>query len=275
MESIVSDRFVTTTLVGSKLMIQKMLTNDYDDMSQYTLNSHFNIQPNAPFPTNPQIKYFGVGTKGCYNADDGILSSAYNPERTNLNLYNLIPIRCRPIDDDISDSERSKYRLRTRATINGNEYWLYYLKMLTLESTNVTFKRYTLSGKQEEYELSRDNLNPKPTKPSVSTSINNNEAQVAACINASVIVEASEILEYIRVAHNGDTRYAKISELGLFAGEDIKVSGTTSQGATITYDEATGVLLFNHSTWLGTTLSHEGYSYTSKFTITNSGVALA
>ena len=130
MQSIVADSFDTTSLLGSQLGLSVLLPVAVEEHPELTLNNHLNIAVNANTLNGevPKLRYFGVGIGGSYNADDSILVSAYNPARTDMNLYRLIPIRCRPVDEDLSDSERSKYRLRQRKTLaDGNEYFLYYL----------------------------------------------------------------------------------------------------------------------------------------------------
>lgn len=273
MESVISDSFSVTTLIGSKLLLSKLLPIAYDQDKEYTLNSHLNIFPSEDLETEPKLQYFGVGIGGTYNADDGFLSSAYQPDRKNLNLYNLIPIRCRPVDEDLTAAERANYRLRTRETINGADYYLYYLKVLSIDDA-VKFKRYTLSGTEEAYELSRENLSPTAVKPTTSNVVSTDTSTIVSYCNALMETTANEILEYINVKYKGDTRYAKISELGLFAGSDKRVTGTDSSGVAITYTEAIGTVLFNHTTWLGTVLSHAGMTMGSDFVITNSGVTI-
>lgn len=273
MESIISDSFSTTTLLGSAAVISKLLPIDYDQQKEFTLNTHLNIVPNEDMPTEPKLKYFGVGLGGAYNVDDGFLSAAYKPDRRNMNLYNLIPIRCRPVDEDLSDAERMNYRLRQRATIGGKEYFLYYLKVLNFDG-GIGFKRYAVSGKEEPYELDASNLTPKPVKPKDDDLINTSSSSIIAYCNATLDLSAGEVLEYVRVKYNGDTRYAKISELGLFTGADKQITSTTGQNVPVVYTESVGTLLFNHTTWLGTTLSSEGMTMSSNFIITSTGVTI-
>ena len=106
MQSIVADSFDTTSLLGSQLGLSVLLPVAVEEHPELTLNNHLNIAVNANTLNGevPKLRYFGVGIGGSYNADDSILVSAYNPARTDMNLYRLIPIRCRPVDEDLSDS---------------------------------------------------------------------------------------------------------------------------------------------------------------------------
>ena len=192
-----------------------------------------------------------------------------------MNLYHLIPIRCRPIDEDLSDSERAKYRLRLRKTLtDGNEYFLYYLKVLNFDE-GVRFKSVnTSTGAEDTYELSTEYLDPKPKKPSTNTTIETSATSIVAYCEANVEISGKEVLEYINVAYNGDTRYAKISEIGFFTGIDREVPGSVvsnNQSVAINYTEACYTQLYNHATWLGTALSSEDMTIQSTFQITSNG----
>ena len=277
MQSIIADSFDTTSLLGSQLGLSVLLPVTTTEQPELTLNNYYNIatQYNTLNGEVPKLRYFGVGIKGCYNADDGILSSAYNPERTDMNLYQLIPIRCRPVDEDLSDSERSKYRLRLRKTLtDGNEYFLYYLKVLNFDE-GVRFKSVnTSTGAEDTYELSTEYLDPKPKKPNTNVTIETSATSIVAYCEANVEISGKEVLEYINVAYNGDTRYAKISEIGFFTGIDREVPGSVvsnNQSVAINYTEACYTQLYNHATWLGTALSSEDMTIQSTFQITSNG----
>ena len=277
MQSIIADSFDTTSLLGSQLGLSVLLPVTTTEQPELTLNNYYNIatQYNTLNGEVPKLRYFGVGIKGCYNADDGILSSAYNPERTDMNLYQPIPIRCRPVDEDLSDSERSKYRLRLRKTLtDGNEYFLYYLKVLNFDE-GVRFKSVnTSTGAEDTYELSTEYLDPKPKKPNTNVTIETSATSIVAYCEANVEISGKEVLEYINVAQNGDTRYAKISEIGFFTGIDREVPGSVvsnNQSVAINYTEACYTQLYNHATWLGTALSSEDMTIQSTFQITSNG----
>src|SRR5574344_998171 len=220
MQNTVADSFDVTTLLGSKLGISLLLPMELDKDSKFTLNYLLNVFPDDVGEEDeiPKLRYFGVGINGCYNADDTTLQSAYNPKRTDMNLYSLIPIRCRPVDEDLSASERANY------------------------------------------------LNPTPEKPSTSTTVETSATSVVAYAEASITLEAKEILEYISIMYSGDTRYAKISEIGFFTGIDSTVTKDS-----VTYTESLYTQLYNHVTWLGANLTREGMSFESTFQINSNG----
>lgn len=274
MASIISDTFDVTTLLGSQLGLSTLLPVNFTQQHSFTLNNHLNIFPNEDFTTLPKLRYFGVGINGCYNADDNNLVSAYNPQRTNMNLFHLIPIRCRPVDEDLSEVERAQYRLRQRTTINGNEYYLYYLKVMTFDS-EIKFKKINPStGREEDYELNSTYLDPTPEKNTTDSTIVTDTSQIVAYCSARVNVSADEILEYIN-AYYGDPRYARISEIGFFTGVDKVVSSTDSQGVGLNYTESVYTMLYNHLTNTGFPLTSSGMSIDSTFEITSRGCVLS
>ena len=274
MQSVIADSYNVTTLLGSHLGLSALLPIQFNTMRENTLNAHLNIFPNEAFGEMPKLRYFGVGIRGCYNADDGILASAYNPSRVNMNLYSLIPIRCVPIDEDLSDAERAQYRLRQRKVVGGEECFLYYLKLLDYD-TAIRYKRIdSATGTEVPYELNKEYLNPTPVKPAANTTVESADSSIVAYCNATVNLKASEVLEYINRNYNGDTRWARISEIGFFSGVDKMVAGTTGQGATISYTEALYTMLYEQLTWTGTPLTHIGANINSQFEITSAGAII-
>lgn len=270
-QSTIADRYDTTTLLGSEIGLGSILPVDFTMRQEFTLNTDLNIFPNETINVRPKLRYFGVGIKGCYNVDDGILSAAYNPQRMNMNLYHQIPMRCVPVDEDLSEADRANYRLRQRTTINGQEYFLYWLKLINFTS-DIQFKRINpTDGSEEPYELDPSYLHPEPVKPSTNLTLINNQANIIAYCNAELVIEAAEVLEYIRVYYEGDTRYAKISEIGFYTGVDKEVTGLSGQNVAFNYTEAIYTMLYNHATWQGTPLSHEPDSIRSNYQICSNG----
>ena len=271
MQSVIADSFNTTTLLGSHLGLSALLPVPFDRKPEDTLNAHLNIFPNEAFNEMPKLRYFGVGIRGCYNADDEILASAYNPSRVNMNLFGLIPIRCVPVDEDLSDAERAQYRLRQRKTVGGEECFLYYLKVMGFDNS-IKFKRINNStGEETPYELNPEYLNPTPIKPATNTTVETSDSSIVAYCTANVNLQANEVLEYINRRYDGDTRWARISEIGFFTGVDKQVSGTSGQGVAFNYTEALYTMLYEHLTWTGTPLTHIGANINSLFEITSAG----
>lgn len=259
MQDLIETDFDSATLLGSHLGLSMLLPVGYNQLSEFTLNQFLNVFPNEAINEMPKLRYVGVGISGCYNIDDGFRSAAFATRRTNMGLYHPIPIRCRPIDEDLSPEERALYRIRQRKVLsNGEECFLYYLKVLNM-GTEIKFKRINpVTGQEESYELDRANLQPEPIKTGTDKTLKGDSAQVVAYCEASTKITAEEILEYITREFKGDVRYGKISELGFYTGVDKVVSGLTGQNVGIQYTEAINTHLYNHMTWTGTPLDRAG-----------------
>ena len=271
MQSTVADTFDVTTLLGAEIGLSSLLPVNFQERREFTLNNDLSVFPNDEITVRPKLRYFGLGIKGAYNADDGILQAAYNPARVNMNLFSQIPLRCVPVDEDLSDTERAQYRMRVRRTIKGQEYYLYYLKLIEFTS-DIKFKRINpLDGSEEAYELDPSYLHPTPVKANTDITVVSNEDTIVAYCEARIYVTAAEVLEYIRVFYDGDTRYAKISEIGFYTGVEKEVAGVTGNNVAITYNESLYTMLYNHCTWLGTPLTHEGMYIDSVYQITSTG----
>ena len=81
MQNVVSDSFDVTTLLGSKLGLSLLLPLDMDSHAEYTLNHLFNVFRNEPLNgETPKLKYFGVGIRGCYNADDNTMNRVFSQD---------------------------------------------------------------------------------------------------------------------------------------------------------------------------------------------------
>ena len=213
-QSTIADRYDTTTLLGSEIGLSSILPVNFTMRQEFTLNTDLNIFPNEEISVRPKLRYYGIGIKGCYNVDDGILSAAYNPQRMNMNLYQQIPFRCVPIDEDLSDIDRASYRLRQRATIHGQEYFLYWLKVINFTS-DVQFKRVNpTDGSEEPYELDPSYLHPEPVKPNTNLTLINSQANIIAYCTAQLTIEASEVLVFLLIILKLSTRCCTTMQLG-------------------------------------------------------------
>lgn len=272
MQTINSDSFNVTSLLGSQLGLATILPVSYPVQREFTLNNHLNIVPNQDFSETPKLRYFGVGINGCYNVDDGNLVAAYNPSRTDMNLYNLVPIRCVPMENDLSAVERKKYRLRQLKTMpDGNQYYLYYLKVLEW-SNDITYAQINSTDNTEiPYELDPSNLSPKPSKPDSNSFTISSTSSIIAYYQANLTLTSDELLEYISLKYNGDTRYSRVSEIGFFTGVDTEVSSSANT-TPITYTEAVYTQLYNHLTISGIPLTKSGMKINAPFRITSTGI---
>lgn len=230
---------ITKTAVCSIGDVDARVNSSFQALTQTTLNSKYNNY-HEMIPTKlPRLQYFGLGIKGFVNADDGILSTPYLPSNKELDLYLPIPLRCVPIDEDLSATERALYRMRVRQTINGSPYYCYFLKKLNqIDNTVQLTQTNPITGEQEPYEFVASDLTPTPAVPSTSGEQSGEVTTANISFRVGMEYLGSEVFEAINAIYGGDLRYAKISEFGLYSGEDQVVTGYDANNTPFQYTEA-------------------------------------
>ena len=180
-----------------------------------------------------------LGIGGCFNVDSSNLTEAYPVQSTNMDLYTPIPFQCVPVEQDLSATVRANYRMRRRMTINGNDYFLYYLKLITYNQSTVQLTETDPVTKlQSPYVLDYADLNPThPTTGSGGT-ITSSATEINAGVTCTLPLTGAEVTSVINILYNGDMRRAKISEIGLYSGQDRVISGLNASGGTVSYTEA-------------------------------------
>lgn len=254
-DSIYRTYYSVETIIGMINQFHSLLNFPYETDVTTTLNTKHAVFPSVIPTSVPTIKYFTIGINGFYNVDDTTLSQPYKPSAANMDLYQPIPFRIVPIDEDISNAERVKYRLRTRITVNANEYYAYWLKLIEFPTTDLTLTQTPNNGVETAYMLNPTNLNPTPIKVDTPDIVDPYTNQVTVAASAVCNITGVEVLEAINVLYAGDVRLARISEIGLVSGEDKVVQGTDYQGNTFNYTDAVYCQLANHRCLLGINMS--------------------
>jgi len=214
-----------------------------------TLNAKYNIEKLSLPVSYPGLRYAGIGISGCYNSNTGNLINTYVPSANNQDLYQPIPWRIRPLDEDLTALERAQYRMRVILTINNITYVAYYLKVLTMPM-GVNLKLVDVNNQVSDYTII-PNLTPVPVIP-VGEPNTLGQNKVVAEVNAQIIITQEEIMEAVNVLFEGDNRYGRISEIGIYSGEDkINVIGQAANAGTVTYTESIYTQLSIHRTSQG------------------------
>lgn len=241
--------------------VESRVPGTYTLYPQTTLNTLYNVYPNITDITSPPpIAYFGLGIGGYYNTGDDNQCDPYIPKKTDFGLYKPIPIRCVPIDEDLDTTSRSQYRMRVRQTFNGQQYWCYYLKKIEIMDNTARIVRIDpVSKKEIEFEMSQDQLTPKPTIPTTSGTQEGYITEVVVTKRIRCNWVGSEVYEGISAMYNGDLRYAKISEYGIFSGEDRSVEGYASDGTSFRYTESIYTQLQYHICNVGSVVPSADY----------------
>lgn len=224
------------------------LAYDPNDYVNFTLNSLYGIGADQLPSTSvvggstiykpPTIKYVGIGNRGFYNVGDDGLATTYKPSPTNQNLYRPIPFRIRPLDEDLTASERAQYRMRTIMTISGLQYVCYWLKVMTIPTNSIDVKFVNADGQESDYNIV-PNLNPTPSQiVDEDEAQNDSGSKVIVRVTGEVSITNEEIQEAVSILYGGEEGYGKISEIGVYTGEDRVLTGAAAGGGSISYTES-------------------------------------
>ena len=261
----------TNTVIGMMNDFRQKFGLPLDPDMDTTLNSKYGIQAAVVPTTYPVIKYVGIGIGGFYNVGTEGLANTYNPLADNQDLYHPIPWRIRPLDEDLSAAARADYRMRRVLTIEGTQYVAYYLKPLVFPTSAVTTLYVNADGSTEEYNVV-SNLTPTGIQlADEDDATADDRPKIIVSCEAQFTISAEEIEEAVSVLFDGDDRYGKISEFGIYSGLDqAGTVGATSTGTT-TYTEAIYAQLAVHYCNQG---NSDFTSSTQKFILGNGNLYL-
>lgn len=192
-----------------------------------TLNEKYNILPNerpkaGEFPT---INYIGIGMGGIGDT----VKLAYHSS-IDASLFEPIPFICRELDNDLSPSDRLKYRMRVLKTIDGEEYAFYYLRRLPTTSDRIEIKKLVKDSSTAATIVDIDSDDPTILSPvpkfTGELDLTKTEFYVVdSNINFNLTIEDKlEIKNAYRILYNTD-EIPPITEIGIFYGSD-QVSST-------------------------------------------------
>ena len=252
-------------LAGQAFNIQQILGLTPLYSLQTSLNAKYGVFPSTK-PTSPgALNYFGIGIGGRRIVSSQNLTQPQEINTTNMDLYQPIPIRVVPYEQDLSPTEQANYRMRQVQTINGQKYVCYWLQTITKDNSQIQYFKLDSQGNLEPYTPDPSNLNPTPPTPSTDGTVNSIGAEINVVAQITLNVSGNDVAEAISVLYNGDARYANISEVGLYSGCDETESYTNYQGQTQSYTEALNVHLHTQYTYNGTDLSSPNSTLTQNW----------
>lgn len=245
------------------LSIENMLyaiTGVQNTVHRYsTVNERLDILPTAAIGGADKVKLgvlvIGSGGHTCTPGSGGTPRTIpRNHTAENLSLFNPVPFVLRPIEEDLTLSERNKYCLRKEITVAGKVYFGYYGLRLNINKDNFkpTAVRLTkANGVEEEapYELDSNNIFPEPISLPVDQAVVASDVQlrVTAPINIRLDYNAvREFVEACKIMNDGDETTAVISEMALCTGADRVVSVPGTDG-TIQFNESVATQIYCHN----------------------------
>ena len=224
------------TIYSSHLSNCLLMRRPFSVLPNSTLNQKFNLFKDETPAINeyPILGYLGIGNKGAtYEVtDDGfILTTPIRHLPRDASLYNFIPFLVRDINNDISATERTKYRLRVPISIGGTTYVAYYLRALTIKDLVPSVELRNVDGEN----ITTNSFTPTqsdlaPNHPEISnTEINNaNGDYLVSTSKVNFVLGRAEIQEIMDACQIlfGDPRYAVINEIAVVSGIDKVLQGT-------------------------------------------------
>lgn len=222
----------TSTLLGILNQFNGASELNYETILATTINTKRKVFPNVKPPTLPVIRYFGIGLNGFFNTDDINGQAPHQPLPTNMDLYEPIPLRCVPLDEDLDPEERKLYRMRSILEKDRTKYALYWLKLINYDPNRVQLIQKSPNGAESEFALNNlsstieDMLNPVPPKLLAGGETPLSQNRYIVRVVGKCSVNSSEVMEAINVLYPNNVNKAHISEIGFYTGCEIYVNTT-------------------------------------------------
>jgi len=225
----------------------------FSTMQYSTLNEKFNIEQDTDLPPGeyPKIRYIAIGNGGHRNVSggNGGLQDILQHSVTDAALFNHLPFIMRETNDDLTPSEREKYRLRKVEVHGGKEYYVYYLRKVTLSTTTPqvsTIDTDNGSTTTQEFTPSSSMLSPTPVTMENGKVVETTGKHISVQVPVKIELTQTDIQEIINAAEiiHGDSRYAIISEISIVSAIDLTVNSTQG-GNNVNYTEAVGAQCCN------------------------------
>jgi hypothetical protein len=246
----------TRTVYGVRVQTCLELNIPMEYPANSTLNEKFGIQASTiPAATDrPYLGGYVIGNKGhtlVLGAEGVAKPSPVQHSATDAALYGHLPFVLRPVNNDLTSTERAKYVLRKEEVHNGQTYAAYYLRRIDLSAVTSVMETKTVTNGVEQvtpFVPNSSNLNPTP--PVVNNQGVNvvDGTYVTAHAKLSLSMTQWEIdeLKNVGLVLYNDSGFAIISEIGLCTFVDKTVQVTASGGGTFNFKEAIGCQIASH-----------------------------
>lgn len=214
------------TLYGLDLALAQLFGAPYECLPNTTLNEKFNIYPNINVTPGsyPTLQYICIGVGG----DSGIVDteqwvySQHSP--IDAALFQHIPFIIRTPEDDLTATEKMKYRFRREEVHNGKTHICYYLKKIPNNLYDQKFfKITTVNGESylKQHKLNTaDLLNPVPRTRMLNIKDLGETEFITKLTRFKLTLSAEELSELEKVYSIFNLRHRRLSEFGLCTGID-------------------------------------------------------
>ena len=211
-----------------------------------TLNQKFDVLPDSlPYDGEKvYTKYLAIGLKGItIELNQGLYKVNFrNYLPSNASLFKHCPFIMRRLTEDLTPSERARYRMRKIEEFNGVSYACYYLRVIDNDGVAADAeKRQTINGlvTPDSWEPTLNDLNPNPDVIDPNQQVANGDEYLAASKKIKIVFTPDDIQELIAAVTiiYGDPGFAELSEFGLVSGVDRQTTGDFG-GVSQAYTEA-------------------------------------
>lgn len=230
-----SNTNVVRTALASVIQTAQYLGKSIKTYPNSTLNQKLNIFPDIVPATNeiPVVRYVGIGNGGhgfIVGGNGRVKWQAKHHEVRHTAMYNQLPFVLRLPENDLTPSERLRYRLRRVEQHGGKTYVAYYLRVLDLSSVEPNLElRHVEDGVTTSvpYEPTIEDLNPVPPSLVQGSAVTTTGDYVASTAKVPFTMSRQEVEEFVNAVKiiEGEDGYAVISEMVTVSGIDKVVTG--------------------------------------------------
>lgn len=239
----------TRTICGAVLDTARRYGDPVPVMPNSTLNQKFDVFPNEKLRPGeyPQTQYLAIGMNGVRinMENDGLYTTTYREYQPGwASLFLHVPFLIRPVDNDITPSERLAYRMRRVIPdlVNGTRLVGYYLRKIDTTLHPLKVEHRTFIGNNissNPWSHPPEALTPVPLNVNPNQRLRTGDDYLAVNKPLEINFSPNDIQELMDVANilYGNPEKANITEFALVSGVDRNVQGVFN-GVNGNYTEA-------------------------------------
>lgn len=246
-------QIVSVLPMGLNITSAVMVDERVDIPANTTLNEKLEIEVNNSLGLKNgrdfKLRYFGVGIRG--SQVTGIHPITQTETRhTNQHqpsdqaVFYQLPLCARPLNDDLTEQERERYRARTVMNKDGIDYALYWLSKMGVSEFTPKTKRVVRSPETgnevpTDYVYRPESINPTPVKLNNDGSVPLSNAYLTSTATLDLSLNGSDLEELRNVCRIlfKDPSLAAISEYAIFYGIETTTEGPGPGGTRFRYKE--------------------------------------
>ena len=231
---------VTRTGIGILVQTNKYIGAAHELLPNSTVNESLTDPLVVPFQPSPptlgmeltdtydsltdtdnlKLRYMVIGNLGHrFVVGPPATTNTVPHAATDCGLYGLIPFVARPVTNDLTSTEREKYRLRKTMTIGGILYAVYYARVIDITAiTSSLLLTSIVGGTPVTVSFVPTINNLRPPQPSVGIGNDGSYLSVSSPIEVNFTDTEVTMLKDACQLIYGDSNYAIISEIGFCTG---------------------------------------------------------